>query len=215
MDYNFVYRMGKRFPWFGNWGANGNEGDVMPAVVQARCPHCQNVLRIPAEWVAQPMRCKFCHNIFQAKGAAPTAAPAAPAVAPSRQYAAAAPVAQPAAPVSRDPFAFQQPVIHLPQSVPTQPRTRTGGSGSWWTGVLLGFSVLRLAAIGIVALGPQISGLFLKTPTEANAPKDDKDNSFAKTGDKGPSRPRAIRNPPPKIGPRWKPRRSRIRNSTT
>ena len=39
----------------------------MTQVVQARCPHCQNVLRIPQEWLTQPMRCKHCKNTFQAK----------------------------------------------------------------------------------------------------------------------------------------------------
>jgi hypothetical protein len=39
----------------------------MSQVVQAKCPHCQNVLRIPSEWVDRAMRCKFCKQTFQAK----------------------------------------------------------------------------------------------------------------------------------------------------
>ena len=39
----------------------------MTEIVQANCPHCNNVLRIPAEWVGQAMRCKFCQNTFEAR----------------------------------------------------------------------------------------------------------------------------------------------------
>ena len=44
----------------------------MSQVVQARCPHCQNVLRIPEEWLVLPMRCKHCKATFQAKGKSST-----------------------------------------------------------------------------------------------------------------------------------------------
>ena len=40
-------------------------------IVQARCPFCKNMLRIPADWLERPMRCKHCKNIFQAKDRAP------------------------------------------------------------------------------------------------------------------------------------------------
>src|SRR5205085_12407987 len=49
----------------------------MYQVVHAKCPHCKNLLRIPADWLAQPMRCKHCHLIFQAK-AKPAGVPAQP-----------------------------------------------------------------------------------------------------------------------------------------
>jgi hypothetical protein len=39
----------------------------MTQMVQAKCPHCQNVLRIPAEWVSRAIRCKHCKKGFQAK----------------------------------------------------------------------------------------------------------------------------------------------------
>jgi hypothetical protein len=39
----------------------------MTQVVQARCPHCQQVLRIPADWLDKPMRCKLCRNTFEAR----------------------------------------------------------------------------------------------------------------------------------------------------
>lgn len=40
---------------------------VLNHVVQAQCPSCQNTLRIPANWVSEPMKCKHCGLVFQAK----------------------------------------------------------------------------------------------------------------------------------------------------
>jgi hypothetical protein len=45
----------------------------MAPVVQAKCPHCQEVLRIPADWLSKAMRCKHCKKTFQAKGKAAAA----------------------------------------------------------------------------------------------------------------------------------------------
>ncbi len=39
----------------------------MTRVVQAECPHCKKPLRIPADWIAQQMKCKHCQHIFQAR----------------------------------------------------------------------------------------------------------------------------------------------------
>ncbi|MBY0527359.1 MAG: caspase family protein [Gemmataceae bacterium] len=36
-------------------------------VVQAQCPGCKNTLKIPANWIAEPMKCKHCGLVFQAK----------------------------------------------------------------------------------------------------------------------------------------------------
>jgi hypothetical protein len=71
----------------------------MSPVVQARCPHCQNVLRIPSEWIDQAMRCKHCKNTFQAKPKPATAAPANVA-AGLPQMKAGIPVGKPAYPKS-------------------------------------------------------------------------------------------------------------------
>jgi hypothetical protein len=57
----------------------------MSAVVQATCPGCKKVLRIPAEWMRQPIRCKHCGMILNAKPAQkPAAAPPNPAPPPVR-----------------------------------------------------------------------------------------------------------------------------------
>jgi hypothetical protein len=99
----------------------------MSQVVQARCPQCKNVLRIPAAWVHQPMRCKHCGQVFLAKAPPPPAAPVpvkvvapvAPALVPVKVVAAAPPVkivaptppAKPApAPVAARPAARPVPV---------------------------------------------------------------------------------------------------------
>src|SRR4051812_44678070 len=66
----------------------------MTQVVQARCPHCQNVLRIPADWLDKPMRCKFCQNIFEARPRA-SDTPLPP------NALSATPIARVAAPVAR------------------------------------------------------------------------------------------------------------------
>src|SRR5438132_1208264 len=39
----------------------------MPEVVQAKCPGCKKVLRIPADWLNQPVKCKHCGMVLQAK----------------------------------------------------------------------------------------------------------------------------------------------------
>jgi hypothetical protein len=68
----------------------------MSAIVQATCPGCKRVLRIPAEWMRQPIRCKHCGKILNAKEQ-PAAGPAKPAV-PPRPEAAKQPQAKPDAP---------------------------------------------------------------------------------------------------------------------
>jgi hypothetical protein len=93
----------------------------MTQMVQAKCPHCQNVLRIPAEWVSKAMRCKHCKKGFQAKANSsksanvPVAAPASSAtksapipIGPPANSASVA-VAAAAPPVSSgNPFGFEQ-----------------------------------------------------------------------------------------------------------
>jgi uncharacterized caspase-like protein len=39
----------------------------MTAVVQATCPGCKKVLRLPADWINQSLRCKHCGMVVQAK----------------------------------------------------------------------------------------------------------------------------------------------------
>ncbi len=39
-------------------------------VVQATCPGCKAVLRIPADWLHKPIRCKNCGTTMQARNPA-------------------------------------------------------------------------------------------------------------------------------------------------
>src|SRR5262245_2085649 len=43
----------------------------MAQVVQAACPGCRAILRIPSEWLHQPIRCKGCGTVVQALAPAP------------------------------------------------------------------------------------------------------------------------------------------------
>jgi hypothetical protein len=130
----------------------------MSQVIQAKCPHCQNVLRIPAAWLSQPMRCKHCKKTFQAKpkqAAANStnvaAVPPKPAPktkpaelpAPSNAVQAQVPAASPPA---NQPFRFDDDESPAPSVVR---KKKKGGSG---TLVLLGvFFILFL--VGVTGAG--------------------------------------------------------------
>ncbi len=88
----------------------------MAGVVQATCPGCKNVLRIPTDWLGQAFKCKHCGIVIQARG--PAEAPAAAKSAAAKP--AARPVAKPVAVPAKsskaapaDPFAFDEdaPVV--------------------------------------------------------------------------------------------------------
>ncbi len=50
----------------------------MSAIVQATCPGCKNLLRIPADWVNQPIRCKHCGLVMLSKTPQTAAAKSTP-----------------------------------------------------------------------------------------------------------------------------------------
>lgn len=52
----------------------------MTTVLHLPCPHCGKVLRIPADWLDEPLRCRHCGQSFQAR---PTPAAARSSSAPS------------------------------------------------------------------------------------------------------------------------------------
>src|SRR5262245_41876447 len=39
----------------------------MAQIVQAKCPGCKNVLRIPADYLHRPLKCKHCGTVIQAR----------------------------------------------------------------------------------------------------------------------------------------------------
>src|SRR5437879_514401 len=91
----------------------------MKQVVQARCPGCRNVLRVPADWIGQSIRCKHCGKIIQAKKKA-AAAPANGPVAETNagevkpRIPASAPPPSPAVTAASSP----EPMPAVPDGVP-------------------------------------------------------------------------------------------------
>ena len=82
----------------------------MSTIVQATCPGCKKVLRIPADWLRETFRCKHCHTVIQGRpSAAPRPATPLPAThtarkaAPERTSKIPLPVAKVAAPVAAVP----------------------------------------------------------------------------------------------------------------
>src|SRR5580704_12311668 len=115
----------------------------MPQVVQARCPSCKQVLRIPAEWLYQAMRCKHCRQTFQAKSPA-----TAPSAGPARTLVAAGF----APPPGQSAFASGFRDAPLPPGV--QPLRRHGRGN--WKGLLFGVCLLGGMAAGLVLAGPTL-----------------------------------------------------------
>lgn len=117
----------------------------MSQVVQAKCPHCGNVLRIPADWLNQEMRCKHCKKMVQAKTHASTSANVATSAA-ATALKTGLPIGKPAkappADASSQPFAIDQ---GEPASTPTR-RRRSNGGGC--VVLVLMMSFLLLAGVG-------------------------------------------------------------------
>ena len=132
----------------------------MSQVVQAKCPFCRNVLRIPADWLTKPMRCKYCQQVIQAKesprGAATATMNAAGAGAPDSAESATAVVASPPRRASGDPFSFDD----YPEPAPvTAPRRKKQGKGAIIAGALL-LAFTTAAVLVAVFAGPQLRKLF-------------------------------------------------------
>ena len=64
-------------------------------VVQAICPGCKTVLQIPADWLRQPIKCKVCGTVMQARGPASAVPPPPVAAKPPAPPARKAPPALP------------------------------------------------------------------------------------------------------------------------
>jgi hypothetical protein len=135
------------------------KGSAMTQVVQSRCPHCYNVLRIPADWLDKPMRCKFCKNTFEARTRSSDTPLPVGAIAAAPLVRAAVPVSQPvlATAVSAgapptDSLVFS--TAGTDSATPAIARPKKG-SGAGKVLVLVGCSlllVIGLPAITLVAL---------------------------------------------------------------
>src|SRR4051812_24761908 len=139
----------------------------MYQVVQAKCPHCKNILRIPADWLDKPMRCKHCHQTFQARmkpGTVPSGSPAvrSPAVSartpppPANKSAQVKPAAGGPPPAGNGaPFEFHPPTKTSPVIALPRKRRRS----RWWVGPLLCLTVLGLAGGAVLLFGQDILDL--------------------------------------------------------
>jgi hypothetical protein len=125
----------------------------MSAVIQATCPGCKKLLRLPADWVNQSIRCKQCGTVVQVKkrstattpklastqkSSAPTPAPVASERAASNDPLFAAPAPPQANPADFSTLTFLEEAS--PESTERR-RARTGrrSFGPW---VLVGFLFL-------------------------------------------------------------------------
>lgn len=163
-------------------------------IVQAKCPGCQNMLRIPADWVDKPIRCKHCGMVIQAQrkstsAAAPAPARAAtdktepiaaPVIAPKKtQPAVAAPM--PSAPVSTEPESadsFEQlPHVAAVRRSAVRSKNKTLSIG--------------LIAAGLVAVAGTIYGVIQLTGQSGSSKSD-----VAKANSKGEDAKAPTADPP-------------------
>lgn len=144
------------------------------AIVQVKCPHCQNPLRVPAEWLTRQLRCKHCQKVFRGKPKASANGPALVAQAsakasppPVKSGPAPSPPQVPQRPTSgNQPFDFDDdgpaPINPAPA-----PKTKKGRK-NWVLGLGVGGGVLLVGIILLGVLGPRL-GLF--KPQEAKIVK--------------------------------------------
>lgn len=114
----------------------------MGEVVQAKCPGCRQVLRVPVDWIGQSLRCKHCGRILSAR---PKAATPAPSPTPARANG-TAPVASAPPPTAQsgpaDPFG--QLVEQAGVAIPPRHVRRRG-----WDARLVGAGLLLLLLAGV------------------------------------------------------------------
>jgi hypothetical protein len=160
----------------------------MTQVVQARCPHCQQVLRIPADWLDKPMRCKLCRKTFEARPRSSDTPLPPTALAPG-VVGKVAPVGRPAA-VPPTASASDGLIFATNGDSPRPAAARrTRGTGK--IVALVGCAVMFLigvpTAVGVAVLVAYNSGSLaslIPTADAENSPEADKDESPVK--DKAP-----------------------------
>ena len=135
----------------------------MTQLVQSSCPGCKQLLRIPADWLHQAIRCKHCGMVMQARQpampAAPVARPVSPTPLPATRKASVTPAAPLAVPVV--PAATGSPFADFASGEETAPRaSRRRKSGGWWKGPAIALAVFILAGVVAVANWQRIVALF-------------------------------------------------------
>ena len=160
----------------------------MAQVVQAKCPHCKNSLRMPADWLDKPMRQALQERRdFQAKSRAAlaSAAIAAPAVAARTAQPALAGVEQAAPPAvamptSSDPFGFDPDEGSATPDIARKPRKKKGRGLLLLVLMFLFLFTLGAAGAGIVvykALKDGMGGPILAKADKSETPSDRADGA--------------------------------------
>jgi hypothetical protein len=170
----------------------------MAGVVEAVCPGCKQSLRIPVEWVRQPIRCKHCGLVMYAR--APATAASAPVSSrtplPPTKAGRAAPVAAPFTPsVTGSPRnalpgraavpAAGEAFANLEDGAPDGPAPARHhvSAGGWWKGPIIGGCILLVAAVATAVLWPQLQKM-------ASSQRADAERAGADSRDKDePARP--------------------------
>ena len=192
----------------------------MPQMVKAVCPGCQNVLRIPADWISRSVRCKRCGCGFVVKGKSAGASPPAVPVATSGSGGRA-----PRHPKGSDPAsaghvaqenalqAGQGRRPHMPPQALPAPPAQSRWSGSLWKGASVGVGVLVVTCVATVLAWPWLSALMKPPPavpppivsdagpavTQSKPPvKKDDPGSASKPPDKAPEQTTKSLDPNPK-----------------
>lgn len=179
----------------------------MSQVVQSTCPKCKRVLRIPAAWVSQAMKCKHCQQLFQAKVRTP-AAVSAPTPLPGQAPLTLAPAVEtapnpfaPAAAGPSDPFGFDDAAVASP------PPRRRRNAGNWWKGAALLGILLAIAGIVAAVAGPHLSGLFNNDKKDTRVADSGGKKGRAVEEEPGPKTKKTpqVEDPPQKVEPKTGP----------
>ncbi|MBI3406757.1 MAG: caspase family protein [Planctomycetes bacterium] len=137
----------------------------MTPVVHSKCPYCDRSLRIPAEWLSRPMKCKHCQQVFVTRATAPALQPASMVAGMPLPPPVLSP--PPVAPLSlgNKSSGFNDE----PLASAALPRRRRGRRG-WMVGTLVGLVLLGIAAGAVVLAWPELQKALKKDKDE-----DDKD----------------------------------------
>lgn len=152
---------------------------MMSAVVEAACPGCKKTLRIPAEWIHQPFRCKHCGTVIAARASGPapkpSAAPAVPMPVAAARPEAPAPravVASPAVPGSAFANLDEGDIVAF----------RRRSRGGWWKAGLFAAAVGAIVVVALYASWSQLKQLVQHSPLVLASGEEEEDGAKETAG---------------------------------
>jgi hypothetical protein len=135
----------------------------MADVAEIKCPHCKKTLRIPTAWADQAMRCRFCHQVFEARQRAGASAlkvsVTKPALTPAVE-----PKAAPKAKAER--FAAERPGAAAVARRVAPPR-----NGLAFKGLLVGAGVVLGAGVATIVIAVILGAAILKMVNPEGGPQ--------------------------------------------